>query len=436
MITLWFAIAGLLLIAVIIIIAPLLKSAQSKRVLSDKQQNIDIFKERLHELEQEKEQNTLDEAGFLQLKLELEKSLLVDVEGKTEKPLKQNPVTTSHWLISAVISVTIISVSLYVYFQLGRSQDYETYLMSNAQAIEAVPTQTVKQDNKAAPSFDKMTAMLKEKLTQDPSDLQQWFLLANTYSVTGKFDKAAEAYASALKHMPENDPDIAAVTGSYAQMLFQAAGEVITPDTEKAMLAALTIDPLESSALILKGIQAHIANDVKGAITFWEKAKQKAKPNVVSRFLEPVITQAKAQLGEKPTPNTPVQTAKKPETAPHKTKTSAAKITLQVDLPANLKAQTQPDDIIFVFAQKEGSRMPLAAQRLQVKDLPTTIILDDSKSPMPTAKLSSVEFVNITARVSFSKQPVASAGDFFVTKNHVAVQGSPALDMLMDQIKK
>ncbi len=439
MMNLWLIIALLLGIAVIILISPLLKSRQSKTLLSDKQQNIDIFKERLGELEQEKVQNNLDEATFLQLKLELEKSLLSDVQGDVEKTVNDTSVTSTHWVIAAVLSFLVMGASLGIYNQLGRSDDYALSLVTPVQAETNPQTESKSQtaEEKAAPSFDKMTAMLEAKLKQDPTDLQKWFLLANTYSVTGDFDNAAKAFASALKQMPKDDPNLAAVTGSYAQMLFQGAGEVITPETEKAISAALTLDPKESSALILKGIKTYMEKDLTGAIALWEQAKEKASPQVLKQFIEPTIAQTKINLGGKATsPTQTAATTKKPIQSSQTETTVSAKITIKLDLQADLKAKTKPDDIIFIFAQKEGGRMPLAAERLQVKDLPKTIILDDSKSPMPTAKLSSQEFVNITARVSFSKQPMASAGDFFTNQNHVAVKSSSVLNMTINQVKK
>ena len=413
---LWLVFAGLSAIAILIIFFPLIKPRNTDVNLGDKQQNIDIFKQRLAELEQEKNQGHLDENTFLQLKIELEKSLLTDVATGSETSLKKIPVTSSHWLITAVISLLVISVSFGFYFKLGRSDDFALSLTMNAQAA----SKQTASGQKKAPSFEKVIVMLEEKLQKNPEDLEKWFLLANTYSAIGKFDKAANAFASAIKKMPQDDPTLAAVTGSYAQMLFQAAGEVVTPETEIAMKKALTLDPLESSALIIKGIQVYSTGDLKGAITQWEKAKIKASLHLLSSFIEPVLAQTKAKLGQNPITSKPVNT-------------TIAKIEIKLDIRADLKSKTKANDIIFVFAQKVGGRMPLAAERLQVKDLPKTIVLDDTKSPMPSAKLSSVEFVDITARVSFTGQPKATQGDLFITTKKVAVTGSSPIEMVINQ---
>ena len=413
---LWLIFAGLLLVAIVIIFFPLIRPHNTEVSLGDKQQNIDIFKQRLAELEQEKTQGRLEEETFLQLKNELEKSLLTDVSTDLEIALKNVPIRPSHWAVTAVISLLVIGVSLGFYFKLGRSDDFALSLSMNAQAASK---QTATSE-KPAPSFEKIVVMLEKKLQENPADLEKWFLLANTYSAIGKFDKAANAFASAIKQMPKDDPTLAAVTGSYAQMLFQAAGEIVTLETETAMKKALALDPLESSALIIKGIQTYSTGDLKGAITYWEKAKTKASLHLLSSFIDPVLAQTRAKLAKSPVNRKPVDTA-------------TAKIEIKLDISPDLKAKTKATDIIFVFAQKVGGRMPLAAERLQVKDLPKTIILDDTKSPMPSAQLSSVEFVDITARVSFAGHPKAMKGDLFITTKKVAVTGSSSIEMIINQ---
>lgn len=420
MIELWLVIIGLLLIAVIILLLPLIKPNNSQVNLSEKQQNIDIFKQRLAELEQEKNQNNVSDETFLQLKLELEKSLLMDVETDLATSLEKKHINSSPWLMPTIISLLVIGISLGIYFKLGRSDDYGLFLTMET-------TQTGSKTNahkNKAPGFEKMIASLEQKLQKNPEDTEKWLLLANSYSAIGKFDKATQAFTSIIKQMPVDDPNLATVKGSYAQMLFQAAGEVVTYETEKLMSDALALDPLEPSALIIKGIKTYTTGDLKGAIVHWEKAKTKAAPEVLSRFIEPVIAQTYAQLGEQPTASKPLADI------------ASARIEVKLDILADLKVQTKPDDIIFIFAQKSGGRMPLAADRLQVKDLPTTLILDDSKSPMPAAKLSSAEFVDITARVSFAGHPKASKGDFFNLAKKVAVNNSSSINIVINQTVK
>jgi cytochrome c-type biogenesis protein CcmH len=67
---------------------------------------------------------------------------------------------------------------------------------------------------------------------------------------------------------------------------------------------------------------------------------------------------------------------------------------------------------VFIFAKAApNGRMPLAAERKQVKDLPYQFTLDDSKSMSPQARLSGAAQVVISARISKSGNAIAQPGD-------------------------
>ena len=423
---LWMSIAGLLLIAVIVLCLPLIMRQQSSVQIHDAQQNIVIFKDRLAELEQERQQGSMDDKAFEELKLELEKSLLVDVEGEEVETLKTVEVKQQHWIITASLAICVMVSSLGLYAYLGHSDEYAQHLSRKQQGTLPQAQSTSKEQL----SFEKVIALLEEKLKQEPENIEKWFLLANSYAAIGNYQQAASAYQSAMTQMPEKNAQYAKIKGSYAQMLFQAAGEKITPEVAKEVQAVLAIDPMEASALILAGINAFTSGDIPQAIVFWEKAKTNAQEEVVTNFLEPVIQQAKVRLGV-------TEEAAKVEVAKEVSAENKARIMINLDIDPNLKAKLKGDQLVFVFARLQGSRMPLAAQKLQVKDLPASVVLDDTKSPMPTSKLSSAEVVNITARVSQTGSVSPKKGDFFVTVEKVKVKNNSAtLEMLINQIKE
>lgn len=106
----------------------------------------------------------------------------------------------------------------------------------------------------------------------------------------------------------------------------------------------------------------------------------------------------------------------------------------RVTISPKLLAQASPEDAVFVFARStDGSRMPLAAMRRQVKDLPFEFRLDDSMAMAPEATLSSASTVVVTARVSRSGDATASAGDLFGSSVPVAV-GSAGLAVEINDV--
>jgi cytochrome c-type biogenesis protein CcmH len=91
---------------------------------------------------------------------------------------------------------------------------------------------------------------------------------------------------------------------------------------------------------------------------------------------------------------------------------AGATLKVAVSLSPAMAKQAAPDDVVFVFARAvNGPRMPLAIVRKQVKDLPTTIVLEDSQGMSPGMTLSSVPEVIVVARVSKSGMANAQNGD-------------------------
>ena len=423
MMTLWAVFAAMLLLAVIIILWPLAVYKSSKDThpeVSQKQENIDIFQERLAELVHEQAQGNLDEASFLHLKTELEKNLLGDVSIVADTINKPAQATAINWLVMGGTACVFVIASILTYQALGASEQYEQYL---AIADEPVPVQH--NTDKAAPDFATAIAALKAKLAKEPENIESWFLLANSYMAMGDYPQAAAVYKQMAGIIGEENPGYASAKAAYAQTLFQISGEKMTPEAQQALDEALRIDPEEPTALILQGLQDYQNERYTQAIAAWEKAKIKGGKAQIQRFIEPAIIEARRKMGGA----VPVAEKLQVQTAA----ASGASITVKLDISPAFKARLNPEERIFVFA-KAKMPMPLAAERLQVKDLPITLVLDDTKAAMPTAKLSSAEFVDITARVALSGSPRAAKGDMYATAKHVAVQQGVEISLLIDTL--
>lgn len=113
-----------------------------------------------------------------------------------------------------------------------------------------------------------------------------------------------------------------------------------------------------------------------------------------------------------PVTNTPPMQAS--ETSDNKDTAAAAVTSLKVTVtlsPAVAKKAT-PDDLVFIFERATRSpRMTLAIECMQVKDLPATVVLDDTQSMSPLMKLSSAPEVVVVARVSKTGKADACEGD-------------------------
>ena len=127
------------------------------------------------------------------------------------------------------------------------------------------------------------------------------------------------------------------------------------------------------------------------------------------------IQEAQEKQGGMPKSSTPVAQNEQAGAPKSSTATAAAKaksVSGTIKLAPALAARAAPEDTVFVLARPaQGGRMPLAAVRVKVKDLPLAFSFDDSMAMNPSAKLSDYAEVVVAARVSKSGNVVPQRGD-------------------------
>jgi cytochrome c-type biogenesis protein CcmH len=93
---------------------------------------------------------------------------------------------------------------------------------------------------------------------------------------------------------------------------------------------------------------------------------------------------------------------------------AAALATVNIRIAPALKSRLTGDVPLFVFAREPGGGgPPLAAKRLTSAALGSEVRLSSADSLMPGRSLVAGQKVSITARISFSGQPLPAAGDLY-----------------------
>ncbi len=420
MMALWIGIALLTLAAIGFVFWPLFRAHklhQAEISPDRKLQNIDIFRERVAELEAERESGSLEQAEFELLKLELEKNLLNDAVEAEHQEL-QLKIGRGSVVTVALIALILASVSFGLYGKLGRSVDLE--LAQNAST-------SVNVKSEQQPSINEAVAMLEEELEQRPDNAEGWYMLGTTYIGMQRFEEGLAALRKTLTLLPKEAPQYAGVMGQYAQALFFANGSKMTDDVRNQIDRTLAIEPFEITVLGLLGIDAFEQQKYQAAIDYWTKGLVNADGEA-SASLKSGIATARERLKAQGIDVAESGTASL-ETG------DAPAIRVQLSINDQLKSGLKPEQTVFIFARPVGGRMPLAAMRLQVSQLPLEVVLDDSMAMSPQAKLSQQSEVEVTARVSMTGQPQASAGDLFGTLSPVAVRGNEAaLSLVIDRV--
>ncbi len=87
-------------------------------------------------------------------------------------------------------------------------------------------------------------------------------------------------------------------------------------------------------------------------------------------------------------------------------------IRIAISVDPKIAGKLQPGTPLFVAARQPGiPGPPLAAVRMSSDQLPTTVVLSDANSMMEGRNLSSVDDVELVARVAFGGTAVTATGD-------------------------
>jgi cytochrome c-type biogenesis protein CcmH len=315
-------------------------------------------------------------------------------------------------------------------------------------------------DGKAPHSMDEsqiegMVSSLATRLAQQPDDIDGWLMLGRSYMVLGRHDDAI----GALRRVIAKRPDDAQALADLADALATRGGRKLDGEAAQMVDRALRADPKNLKALSLAATRAWQAQDYAAAARYWDAVV------AVGPATQDLVVQARAnaddaraKLGQPPKggapgaaavapltaalSGTPAGTSNatpargtdlKPEPRPDAKADAARSVQGTVELAPALQARAKPDDTVFIFARPaEGSRMPLAILKRQVRDLPYAFALGDGDA-MAGAKLSDARQVVVGARVSKGGQAMVAPGDLQGLSKPVAV-GERGLRVVIDQI--
>jgi cytochrome c-type biogenesis protein CcmH len=110
-------------------------------------------------------------------------------------------------------------------------------------------------------------------------------------------------------------------------------------------------------------------------------------------------------------------------------------IRISVKVDPSLADKVKPGTVLFVAAREPGiPGPPIAATRITTDDLPAVVVLSDANTMIAGRDLSSVNDVEVVARVAYGGTAVTVTGDLIGR----AVQkkgGSESLDVVINQVQ-
>jgi cytochrome c-type biogenesis protein CcmH len=380
----WWWIVVVVLAALAVASAGVVLMRRQKRETGDRRRATDALRAELRSAKERLERGEIDVATYEGERRRLVASLL-------EHTSARGRAHGTRSILLGVCGGVLVGVVVLAY--VFRGPLFSRTAPTAAEAEAGPPRAPLSDDQ-----LGRMVSSAEERTRRDPRDVEAWALLAHSLDMMGKFAESSRAYAKLVELRPRDAQALA----DYADALAVANGRRFEGQPTELIERALALDAHNAKALALAGSAAYERGAWRDAAQYWTRAHDATSDPRFRADLTASLRQARVQLGEeKPT-----------QASTPKAAGAASTVSGRLMIADELARTLPPDAAVFVFARPaDGSRMPVAIIKRQVRDLPFSFTLDDATSMVPGMKLSQQSMVVVGARVSRDGDVVPKPGD-------------------------
>lgn len=378
--------------------------------------NIQVFKQRLAELQTDFDDGQIDEATYQSQKLALERQLL-DISDN-----QNNSQFIPNWKSRLIFIVWIPLLSAMAYLMIAdRTPVYKLWDAQNRLGKVADDLLTAKTDTPpqwATKDSVGLISAMQTNVHHHATDPLRWFRLSEVFVALQAPEQAIEALARAYRLSPEDEK----IAITYAQTSFFTQGGVMDDKTRQVVEHILAKNPKHQGAQMLMAMGEMRAGNFPQARKWVDilRTEIQARPGDHTQALqslaelEQTINQREAQ-GEQA-------------------------INITVKVTPEILGRVKKGETLFVNVRKLAGGPPVAAKKLSADTLTINgmaLKISDNDSIMPTMTLSAAISANeplvITARVSATGDAMPQSGD--LTSNPVPLEKSAdTTTVLIDKV--
>jgi cytochrome c-type biogenesis protein CcmH len=275
--TLWLIFTIMISVAAVLLSAPFVRHFGQPQL--DVAGDLEVYRDQLREIENELRLGLIDDAQADAGRIEIKRrALAADKIAQSVMP-KLSQTERSFAMICVVAIVVFGSIALYAITgkaDLPSVQNAATTQRNSLAGVQESPSlqgasaqtsgsESARQPRAGLPSVEEMIDRLVARLAQNPKDIEGWRTLGWSYTNTGRFSEAEEAYAKAI----ELNPDSAEIRSARVDALVSAANGRVTTEAKKGIDDALRLDPKDARARFFQGLAKEQEGDRASALTEW-----------------------------------------------------------------------------------------------------------------------------------------------------------------------
>jgi cytochrome c-type biogenesis protein CcmH len=399
MIALYAGLAGLLFVAVGMLLF-LLRSnratANDVKRHSDSQR--DFYRQRQRELQTDFQAGLIDQNQLADLERELDRQLVSESD---DSSATASAISHRGLIIGVLIIIPVLAMTLYEH--LAYRQDF---------ALQELQREIVSNGMNEA-RRQHYQDLVADILDQRPESGEHLVMMATLFRQQGDF-AGALPYYQRLEALYPNDAD---VLGQLAQARFLVNKRQLDDTTRSLLQRALAVNPRQSTALGVLGINAFAQSQYSEALRYWQPLLSVLPPN---------SAEAEVIAGG-------VAEAKRRAMAAGELRG----ISIAVSLDASLG--TPPAGVLFVVAKsRDGNPMPVAALRIPLAEQswPIAITLSDVDVIRSGKTLTDFSELDLSAHISRAGTAISRQGDWYAEKLMVDTSKEDAeFALKIDKIK-
>ncbi|MFM1679775.1 c-type cytochrome biogenesis protein CcmI [Aeromonas salmonicida] len=412
-------IAALLVLVSLTLAMPLWRG-EGKQSISRSALNKQLYRQRLLEIGEEREQGILAEEP--ESLVELQRSLLDDIPDVEQSARGGKSLI---WIPGVLV---LVVVSLGLYYKLGAWQEVQRWQDASSRLGELSNRILVERDAQVTEQdlLDFILA-LRTRLKDEPNDYRGWLLLGRLSLDGNDPDMAREALERAYDLAPQKTM----VAVPYAQALMMTGDDA---QADELLRSAIALDPANIEARSVYAFMALQKEDFKTALMRWrEMLPLIEKGSTRYAMVERSIDYAEQQLKQRGIAVTTPGAANKSDEQGQQLEVKKGEFPIHVTLAADI--QMPEDAHLFVFAVvPNGPPMPIAVKRIAGPTLPVTLSLGDGDAMMEGSKLSAYPQLQFKARLSRGGNVMNKEGAFEGVSTSIPTDAIPSapIDIRID----